>query len=153
MEIRLAELADVTQLRAMFEHFFAYNAGQQPHYYRRAVEEGSYPKYVIESSDADLFIVLDGSAIIGLMHIEEKTTPPYSSFVPHKYADVAALFVDPTYRGQGVGDRLIRAGKKWAKARQLDYLELFVLAENDGALRFYEKMGFQTMSHNMRMTL
>ena len=153
MEIRAAVPEDVQNISAVFEHFYTYNAGRQPQYYRQAAEEGGYPRRIIESSTSDLFIVLDGSTIIGLMHIEEKETQHSEAIVHHRYADIVALFVDPTYRGHGVGDRLIRAAKNWAKSRKLDYLELFVLAENEGGLGFYEKSGFETVSFNMRMPL
>jgi ribosomal protein S18 acetylase RimI-like enzyme len=153
MEIRLAIPEDVPRISAIFEHLYAYNAGQQPQYYRQASEEGDYPRRVIEGQDGAILIVLDGSAITGLLHIEEKTTPPSVSIIAHTYAEIVALFVDPTYRGQGVGDRLIQAAKKWAKARKADFLELFVLVENEGGLKFYEKMGFETVSRNMRLSL
>jgi ribosomal protein S18 acetylase RimI-like enzyme len=153
MEIRLAVPEDIQKISAVFEHFYTYNAGQQPQYYRQAAEEGGYPLRIIENRLSDLYVALDGGAIIGLMHVEEKITPPNESIIPHRYADIVALFVDPTYRGQGVGDRLIRAAKKWAKGRKLNYLELFVLAENEGGLGFYKKAGFETVSFNMRMPL
>jgi ribosomal protein S18 acetylase RimI-like enzyme len=38
----------------------------------------------------------------------------------------------------------------WAKARGLDYLELFVLDENEGAFQFYQGNGFKTVSKTMR---
>ena len=151
MEIRLAIPEDVRQISAVFEHFFTYSAEQRPQFYRQAVEEGGYPRRIIESGNADLFIVLDGSVIIGLIHVEERETSPYESTARQRYADVVALFVDPTYRGQGVGERLIRAAKKWAKARKLRYLELSILAENEGGLGFYKKAGFETVSYTMRM--
>jgi ribosomal protein S18 acetylase RimI-like enzyme len=34
---------------------------------------------------------------------------------------------------------LINEAKFWAKARELDYLELFALEENKSAFRFYQK--------------
>ena len=153
METRLAALGDVKQISAMFEHFYAYNAGQQPQYYRHAAVEGSSIRQVVESVQSDLFIVLDGNEIIGMLHAEEKSTPPSEACVPHKYADIMALFVDPTYRGQGIGESLIIAAKKWAEQRHLDYMEQFVLTENEGGMQFYGKMGFETVSTSMRLPL
>lgn len=57
-------------------------------------------------------------------------------------AEVWALYVDPLYWGQGIGTAL------WAEAlrrfAQLRFAEatLWVLRENDGAIRFYQAAGF-----------
>ncbi|WP_337981008.1 GNAT family N-acetyltransferase [Lysinibacillus sp. JNUCC-52] len=48
---------------------------------------------------------------------------------------------------------MLSEAKKWAKNRQLDYVELNVLSGNIGAIALYEKQGFQDMSHIMRLEL
>ncbi|KAB7731575.1 GNAT family N-acetyltransferase [Rudanella paleaurantiibacter] len=47
------------------------------------------------------------------------------------------LFVDPDWRGQGVGGRLLRYAVTELGARALDVNE-----QNEGALGFYQKAGF-----------
>jgi ribosomal protein S18 acetylase RimI-like enzyme len=153
VEMRVAAPDDIAQISVLLEHSFAYNAAHQPSYYKEASEKGQYPRSVIGSVNGDIYIALDEEVVIGLIHVEERSTPPYETYIPHKYAEVVDLFVDPTYRGQGVGEALVSAAKKWAASRRLDYLELFVLSENDGGIRFYERMGFETVSHNMRLLL
>lgn len=153
MEIRLAQPEDIPRISAIFEHLYAYNAGQQPQYYRRATEAGDYPRGIIESGDSDLLIVLDDVTVVGLLHIEEKTTTPFVSVIPRRFAEVVALFVDPTYRGQGIAENLVSEAKKWATARRIDSLELFILSENTDGARFYERLGFEVASSNLRLPL
>lgn len=154
MIIRVATQKDVPALCGLYNEFFAYNANQQPLYYKTAVEAGTYPQSVIESPKEDLLCVVNGDDTpVGLAHVMEQQTPPYDCFVPHKYAFVMDLFVTAAFRGRGAGAALLGAAKQWAAARGLDYLELNVLAENTAAFRFYQREGFQTVSQTMRLTL
>ena len=47
MEIRLATLNDIEQIRLLNHEFWVYNARLQPEYYKDAEESGAYPKSVI----------------------------------------------------------------------------------------------------------
>ncbi|MDB8551987.1 GNAT family N-acetyltransferase [Turicibacter sanguinis] len=58
--------------------------------------------------------------------------------------------MDPLYRGCGYGHELFKAAKDWGKDRQLEYIELSVLANNQAALMFYEKEGLMNVRNVMR---
>ena len=58
-------------------------------------------------------------------------------------ADVSFVAVSDAARGQAVGDRLIEAALAWARAALLSRIELRVWPANIGALRLYERHGFQ----------
>ncbi len=154
MTIRVATQKDVPALCRLYNEFFAYNANQQPPYYKTAAETGAYPQSVIENPKEDLLCVVNSDDTpVGLAHVMEQQTPPYDCFIPHKYAFVMDLFVTAAFRGRGAGAALLGAAKQWAAARGLDYLELNVLAENTAAFRFYQREGFETVSQTMRLTL
>ena len=61
--------------------------------------------------------------------------------VPH--AHVISMWVDPQYRRVGVGSLLIDGLKAWAVKRGLRDLKLLVTSVNQGAIHFYERIGFQ----------
>ncbi len=153
MDIRMAAQKDIDSIRVLYEHFFVFNANQQPQYYREALESGKYPASVIENSHEDIFIAVEEHAVIGLIHVLEDKTPPYGVYIPYRFGVIVDLFVEPPFRGTGVGALLTDAAKQWAKKRELAYLELFVLAENENGIRFYDHIGFKTVSHTMRLTL
>jgi len=48
----------------------------------------------------------------------------------------------PTYRGRGIGSRLLAAALEASRACGLERVELTVFADNDRARRLYLKMGF-----------
>lgn len=153
MEIRLATLNDINPICGLYDEFFAYNAGLQPKYYKAAKEGGEYPKSVVASEDADIFIAVAEGAVVGLIHVKQSQTPPYGAITPHKYAEIADLIVTAPCRRKGIGSALLEAARQWGRARKLDYIELFVLSNAKGEFLFYEHEGFVTVSHAMRRAL
>lgn len=153
MQIRPAEAKDIPEICGLYNEFFLYNSSQQPQYYKKAIETGKYPESVLGNETEDLFVATDDSAVVGLIHVMEEHTPPYDCFVTHGYAVVIDLFVSQKYRSRGIGSRLLESAKQWAKERKLDYIELNVLAENEGGFRFYSRERFQTVSRVMRYPL
>ena len=59
------------------------------------------------------------------------------------------IAVDEAWRGHGVGTPLLQAAEEWARAHGAERMSLDVDAENAGALRLYERMGYETWSHTM----
>jgi len=49
-------------------------------------EAGGYPRSVMESDTGDILVAVWKDSIIGIIHIEEVSTPPYPSVRPHRYA-------------------------------------------------------------------
>ena len=153
MEIRLAAISDIQPICELLNEFFQYNANLQPEYCRAGKELGSYPESIIKGEDADIFIAVDAGSPVGMIHVREAQTPPYDSVVPHRYAEVIDFIVTATHRRRGIGALLMAAAKEWGKARNLDYIELFVLSNAKGEQLFYDSEGFKTVSHNMRCKL
>jgi len=133
----------------MYQDFFAFHAGLQPTYYRKA-KAGEYPANTIKSKTADIIIAQECENIAGFLHVLEDKSPPYDSVVPHNFAVIMDLFVLPLYRNKGVGATLINAAKKWIRKRNLNHLEINVLAENENAIRLYANEGFQPVSHTLK---
>ena len=146
MKIRLAETYDIPKICELYSEFFAYNSTQQPQYYKKAIETGPYPRSVIQDNTEDIYVALKDKDIIGLIHIVEEKTPPYDCYVQHRYATIVDLFVRKDFRGHGVGDQLLASAKQWAKMRELDYIELNVLAENESGMQFYIHENFKPVS-------
>ena len=60
--------------------------------------------------------------------------------------DLQSVRVDPAFQGQGIGTRLFEAAEIIVRARGLRHLSLSVGAENLGARRLYERLGFRVTS-------
>ena len=153
MNIRLATLSDVEIISKIYQDFYAFHANLQPTYYKEVEESGKYPDYIIKSENEDIIIAEINNNVVGFVHVLEDKTPPYDCIVPHRFAVCVDLFVFPFYRKKGIGTNLINMAKEWAKKRNLDYIELKVLIENENATRLYKQEDFQTVSHTMRCLL
>ncbi|HWD26675.1 MAG TPA: GNAT family N-acetyltransferase [Rhizomicrobium sp.] len=62
---------------------------------------------------------------------------------------IGSFYVRPGHRGQGVGDALMTAALEEA-ARRVEQVELTVTASNAGAIRLYERHGFETVGRKPR---
>jgi len=153
METRIATLNDIKALCPLLTEFFTYNAGLQPLYNSEAVEDGEYPKIIIEGDNSDFLIAVDNGAVVGFIHIEQMKTQPYNSVVQHNYAEIIAFMVTASHRAHGVGTKLLDAAKEWSKERNLDYIELISMINADDANLFYDKKGFKTVSYIRRQML
>ena len=67
--------------------------------------------------------------------------------VPRR-AYLTAAWVDPRYRGRGLGRRLVDEAVAWAAARGAGHLRLWVDDTNPAAARFYRALGFVPTGEN-----
>ena len=110
---------------------------------RRALNEVNikdYPKRVIvhlskqntpsklieKSKQRDIYVIVDGDRILGTASLENN--------------NVFSVFVNPTYHGKGIGQRLMGHIERVAKKRGIDRLKL---PSSLTAIGFYEKLGYR----------
>ncbi len=79
------------------------------------------------------------STLMAAMNDFEKALPP----VLNEEYYVEFLAVLPERRGQGIGNQLMEFAESQARAKKLKRVLLDVEIENEGARRFYERLGFQ----------
>jgi len=56
--------------------------------------------------------------------------------------ELDSIYVEPEYRGRGVGRKLAESGLAWLKRQGCRYIDVLVAGGNEAALPFYEKLGF-----------
>jgi len=59
-----------------------------------------------------------------------------------RQAQMVSMWTAPTHRRRGVGRRLVEEAIAWARSRKAEILQLNVTSINDGAISFYERLGF-----------
>jgi len=57
-------------------------------------------------------------------------------------AQLISMWTAPSHRHRGVGRMLVDFVAAWARLRGATILDLFVVANNSPAMRFYERLGF-----------
>lgn len=76
-----------------------------------------------------------------------------SSLRPVEVAELESMYVVEGYRSLGVGAKLVGEFLRWAGARGAERASVTAYAANEGAVRFYEGMGFRLKSLSLEMGL
>lgn len=56
--------------------------------------------------------------------------------------ELYAIYVEPLFQGEGVGCKLLKYVEKNSKEKGKSFVFLWVLEDNDPAIKFYEKNGY-----------
>jgi ribosomal protein S18 acetylase RimI-like enzyme len=66
---------------------------------------------------------------------------------------ISFMYVDPSYRRQGIGTAMVEFAKSWARLQGYPQLTLDVLSANLPALGLYQKLGFSPKSFGLAIEL
>ncbi|MCC7552543.1 GNAT family N-acetyltransferase [Candidatus Micrarchaeota archaeon] len=102
--------------------------------------QNSKKYYYVLESDAN-------NQIIGFI----KTEPKYMG--PRRRLYISSVIIDKREQGKGYGKALMKDIEKKAKEQGFDEITLDVSTENERAVKFYEKLGFETAKYLMRKNL
>jgi aminoglycoside 6'-N-acetyltransferase I len=103
----------------------------------------------LERSDAAVVAGVRESG--GLCGFAEVSTRPYADGC--RTSPVAFLegwYVDPDFRGQGVGRALVGAVEAWARERGLQELASDALLDNEVSQKAHERLGFVEVERAVR---
>lgn len=97
------------------------------------------PESLVDNGDLiDVTIAEDGGGILGAC----LTLLTFSTWRGSKGLYVVDLFIDAKARNRGIGLKLLREAARRGRAKGARFIKLEVLTTNDGAARFYERLGF-----------
>ncbi|PWN63334.1 GNAT family N-acetyltransferase [Chryseobacterium oncorhynchi] len=104
----------------------------------------------IQSPDATLIVVEDNNEIVASGYaLIKKSDKDYNNF--KSYAYLGFMYVKPEYRGKGINKLITDELVNWAKSRNISEIRLDVYAQNDSAIKAYEKAGFEPLLLTMRL--
>jgi putative acetyltransferase len=135
LEIRRAEPDDCSAIYEMFRSPKVYEGTLQLPYPSRE----QWRKRISETESCYSLVAVSGEHITGMITIDT---------FPHKprrrHVGIIGISVTETWQGKGVGKALMQAGIDLAdKWLNLTRLELEVYADNEAAIRLYERFGFE----------
>lgn len=76
-----------------------------------------------------------------VVEVDDAVAGLVGGYVHHGAGEIIWMWVDPRYRGQGVGDALVAYVVDWSRAQGLQCV-LWVVEDNKPAIRLYERLGF-----------
>ena len=86
-------------------------------------------------SDRAVFIALAGSRPIGMVFVRS-SPPPEPAFL-------GAMWVDPEFRGNGIGRSLVQQGFDFLRVAGQRELSFWVTRGHDDVVAFYRRLGFR----------
>ena len=89
-------------------------------------------------NDNSQFVVLAEDKLVGWCDITPMTNRPV-----HKHTGVLGIGLLPSFRGRGIGSKLIEKTINKAQANGLTRIELTVREDNKTAIELYKKFGFK----------
>ncbi len=145
--IRPATAADLPKL-AEFLQFLV--DAERP--FDPTLKEGEIFYYNVEefiSDEKSELLVIDYKhQIIGCGYAQIRSAKPYQKFESFGY--LGFMYVTPEFRGNGLNNLLLNDLKKWVLSQGITEVRLEVYAENEAAIRAYEKAGFKQILTTMR---
>jgi len=129
--VRVRPLADAADAEAV-NRIYSFN-GMIPAPLEVLVENASDPRFVHLVAESSTGQVV--GTITGVDHVEVFDDPERGS-------SLWCLSVDPNQAPRGTGQALVSELAARLTGRSRAYVDLSVLAENDGAVRLYERLGF-----------
>lgn len=98
----------------------------------------TYYKELASGKWGHCLIAFSGKEVVGYVALAKKDF----GYRKSKYVEIENMGVDPKYRSQGIGTKLIDAASKWAKRAGATKLWVSAYSQNTKALNFYKKNGF-----------
>lgn len=156
MRIRKAENKDISRLTELLQQVLELHAKIRPDVFISGTTKYTQDELeeIIKDDKSPIYVAVDdGDEVMGYAFCQIKEQPFSNNMVPFKSMFIDDLCVDESRRGQHVGEALFEYVKD--RARELGCYEvtLNVWAGNDGAERFYEKMGMKTKERQMEYIL
>ncbi len=102
---------------------------------------------LMKAKPDDFFqVAINGNGKIVGYHFMNKFKAPHGLMA----ADIQTLWVDPSYRKQGIAKSVKMQGEQWAKAEKLDHISTFVHGKNAPMLALNENLEFELVGYKLR---
>lgn len=99
---------------------------------------------LIKDSETKYFVTAYENTIIGLVSVSLKERKNGPRIYPGRIATIGELVVKNDFRGQGIGKFLMDNVFMWVKTQgEIEEITLQVRSFNEGAINFYESLGFR----------
>ena len=153
VSVRPARLEDLVALVHLLDEIAEFHHGEDPTQFRKpaTAEHRHYLEELFQDPDAAVFVAEDQGVLAGIAVTVIREAPPLLN--PNRFVLLENLAVAAEFRRTGVGRKLVDAAVLWTRARDIQELDLNVYEFNRNAIRFYEAIGFRTVSRRMKRTL
>ena len=134
-EMRVIAAIDMT-IPALFDPLFQVN--------EKTISERL--EQLMKAKPDDFFQVAlsEKGKIVGY-HFMNKFKTPHGLMA----ADIQTIWVDPSFRKQGIAKSLKIQGEQWAKEQKLDHISTFVHGKNEAMIDHNKKLEFEIVGYKL----
>lgn len=152
MTIRSYQPHDQPQIVTLFEEFQDYLVSLDP--LRGLRRLPGYGEYYLQKTlddvaehDGVFYVATDLDVVIGFVTgiVMKPTQGDLLGLVPSIRGRITELFIRQSYRGQGIGTRLMQDVEKYLLQRGCNVIRVEVFVPNQDAHQFYKNLGYQDM--------
>jgi ribosomal protein S18 acetylase RimI-like enzyme len=152
--IRRATPEDYPSICKLLEEIDALHRDHLPERFQKyegPAREQEYFAGLLNDPGVALFVAEQDGALMGYGHANIAEAPAIPLFVPRRYGVVDEIVVSSACQNRGVGTQLMDSMHNWAREMGATSVELNVYEFNETAIRFYERLGYRTVSRKMSM--
>ena len=156
MLIRRSQIKDIDKLITLLQEVLEIHAKIRPDIFISGTTKYTREELSqkIANDDEPIYVAVDDNdEVIGYAFCVLKQQPFSTNMVPFTSLYIDDLCVDSKYRGQHIGEQLFEYVKAEAKRLGCYEITLAVWAGNDGAERFYDRIGLKTKERIMEYIL
>ena len=102
-------------------------------------EVGAKYRAAIASEDQLVVVAEENDEVVGMAYAEARTP---SRFSDERSLELSGVVVRSDFRGRGVGRALVAEAARFATERGIPWVELKTFSPNQGAMEFWESLGF-----------
>ena len=153
MTVRIADERDLERVNELRRQVNDLHVEGRPDVFKPGFNEQlkNYVYTVYNDPCKDIAVAEKDGVICGYAVLNRFTKPETPFMYERSYVDVDEFGVDKAFRRQGIGRALMEYIRTYAKDNDFDRIELNMWEFNEGALRFYEDIGFGTYRRYMEM--
>ena len=135
----LSQRSDVNRLACQIHDL---HVAFRPDLFEHCPERYTEAQFLAEIKNRSLYVAIVNDQVVGYALITTRIRQG-DGLVTRKIMEIVELCVDEMLRGQGIGKAMVADLRALAKAFRCDTLRLTVYPQNDDAISFYQKCGFQ----------
>jgi len=105
---------------------------------------------LIDGENSSVLVAEDDGVIVGSGYARIRESKAHLTHDFHVY--LGFMFVASTHRGQGINQLVIQSLIRWGKTQGMQDFYLEAYADNNSALKAYEKLGFKTSLLEMKLS-
>ena len=151
MEIRFATESDLERVNELRKQVNDLHVEGKPDVFKPGFSDDlrDFINVIWKDPEQEIVVAVDCGIVCGFAIIHHINKPENPFMYERDFLDIDEFCVDEAYRRKGAATELIAFIKSYAKEKGFHRIELNMWEFNQGALAFYEAVGFKTFRRYM----